>query len=631
MKKFFLYIAASVVLSACSGFLDEKSRTRVEADEVYDTEAALEGGIYGCIGALMSGSNMPANTQMYFLHMGSGLVHWGYATTKLTDSQERWIGALRLTMYSRNTYNYAGFRQYYVCINRCNRLLEKLPDSPVDDVFKEEIKGEALFLRALCYFYLVRQWGDVPVYLASSVSKTQELSPRVDFWEVYRLIIEDLKIASVIMRDYSADQAPTGRGCKWAAKALLSEVYLTIGTLLAHPDDNFWDTSRRTPDFSAVAINSAADAFRLSLSYSEDVIENGPYTLAPNFAQLFRWTDPEDWALGERIFCLNAAPDVSSGNSLAAYSLPRNPEGTIDVVNQAVNYGVWRPDRWLFQMWCEAYGGKKGTGSSSKYIFVSSPDPRLDVTIWHTSYNRIDTDPPTKVSLYPTNSRIRYSTSRTYEAYYKKYLDPQFNGSGCSCDMYILRFAEMYLNAAEACANLCTAKGDDYWNKAFAYIEVLHKRARHKPDGTDATQPVWKANRFDTNPTPINGRNDNEGPWDPIQGLIDGIFWERMFEMSAECHEFFDSHRMGATWLAKNIAAPKNRFLRDPMQQYSNTANEEAGRVNAYTGRLYGDPDFQYPTDPQELRKSILCAFPFGEITYNSKISEADQNDFFIR
>ncbi|MBQ9549048.1 MAG: RagB/SusD family nutrient uptake outer membrane protein [Bacteroidales bacterium] len=631
MKKLFICILMSVVVGACSGFLDEKSRTRVDGDEVYDSEDALEAAVYGCIGALMGGNNMPANTQMEFLHNSSGLVHWGYSTTRLTDSQERWIGALALTMYARNSYNYAGFKQYYVCINRCNRLLEKLPDSPVETAFKEKIHGEALFLRALCYFYLVRQWGDVPVYMSSSVSSVGELSPRVSFWEVYRLIVEDLKNAALLMKDYSADQAPTGRGCKWAAKALLSEVYLTIGTLLAHPDDNFWNTALRTPDFSAVGVSSAGDAFRLSLAYSEDVIENGPYTLAPNYAKLFRWTDPEDWALGERIFCLTAGPDVSSGNNLAAYSLPQYPEGTVDVANAAVNYGIWRPDRWLFQIWCEAYGGKKGSGSSAKYIFVSSPDPRLDVTIWHTSYYKINTDPPTKVNLYPTNSRIRYATSRVYEPYYKKYLDPKFNGAGASCDMYILRFAEMYLNAAEACANLCTAKGDAYWNKAFAYIGVIHQRARHKPDGTEATQPIWAANRFDTNPTPINGRNDNEGPWDPVQGLIDGIFWERVFEMSAECHEFFDTHRMGARWLADNIAAPKNRFLRNQMQQYSNAANDETGRVNGYTSRLYGDPDFQYPTDPQELRKSLLCAFPYSEIMYNSMISEADQNDYYIR
>ena len=88
---------------------------------------------------------------------------------------------------------------------------------------------------------------------------------------------------------------------------------------------------------------------------------------------------------------------------------------------------------------------------------------------------------------------------------------------------------------------------------------------------------------------------------------------------------------MGARWLADNIAAPKNRFLRNQMQQYSNAANDETGRVNGYTSRLYGDPDFQYPTDPQELRKSLLCAFPYSEIMYNSMISEADQNDYYIR
>ena len=47
-----------------------------------------------------------------------------------------------------------------------------------------------------------------------------------------------------------------------------------------------------------------------------------------------------------------------------------------------------------------------------------------------------------------------------------------------------MRFAEVYLIAAEAAANLSAGTGDANWQKAMGYVETIHARARHSvPDG----------------------------------------------------------------------------------------------------------------------------------------------------
>ena len=94
-----------------------------------------------------------------------------------------------------------------------------------------------------------------------------------------------------------------------------SLVYLTIGTLLAHDDegDNFWACSNEDvyAGFAEAGVVSAQDAFKKALACAKEVmpetsVEGTPYRLADSYAQLFRWTEPEDWQLRERIFVITS-------------------------------------------------------------------------------------------------------------------------------------------------------------------------------------------------------------------------------------------------------------------------------------------------------------------------------------
>ena len=130
--------------------------------------------------------------------------------------------------------------------------------------------------------------------------------------------------------------------------------------------------------------------------------------------------------------------------------------------------------------------------------------------------------------------------------YYKKYYDPTYDNSVGNADLYVMRLAEVYLIAAEACANLCESASDAYGTKAVDYVNVILERARNSVDGEPAAEPqAWTASKFN---------NSKEA-------LVNAIFWERCYEMPFEHHEYFDTHRMGARWLAENIAKPKNAFL----------------------------------------------------------------------
>jgi hypothetical protein len=164
-------------------------------------------------------------------------------------------------------------------------------------------------------------------------------------------------------------------------------------------------------------------------------------------------------------------------------------------------------------------------------------------------------------------------------------------------DCYLIRLAEVYLNAAEAAAELGKTQ------KACDYIECLHARARRSvPEGEpEAEMPKWTTVPSD---------------------LRTAIFWERMFEQLGEGQEYDNVHRWGATWLSQNITVPKNEFNSRPEQDkfwqggYVYPQNPEKTQ-------------YMYPSDVQELRKSLLYSYPDTELNYNNSLTSSDQNPFW--
>lgn len=98
---------------------------------------------------------------------------------------------------------------------------------------KQQLLGEAKFIRAFCYFYLVNLYGDVPL-ATNSDWKVNSLLHRNSKAEVYEQIITDLKDAQSLLSESYLDATlqPYSttperiRPTKWAATALLARVYL---------------------------------------------------------------------------------------------------------------------------------------------------------------------------------------------------------------------------------------------------------------------------------------------------------------------------------------------------------------------------------------------------------------------
>jgi hypothetical protein len=103
---------------------------------------------------------------------------------------------------------------------------------------QQQLMGEALFIRAFCYFYLVNLYGDVPLVTGTDYTVNDLLS-RTPKTYVYQQMISDLKEAQVLLSsNYLESDAHTAypfsslqrvRPTKWAADALLARTYLYTG------------------------------------------------------------------------------------------------------------------------------------------------------------------------------------------------------------------------------------------------------------------------------------------------------------------------------------------------------------------------------------------------------------------
>ncbi|GAB3997095.1 RagB/SusD family nutrient uptake outer membrane protein [Spirosoma daeguense] len=130
--------------------------------------------------------------------------------------------------YTASTNYFDSFYTFsYIAIDRSNRVIENVPRIAMDTKLRDQIVGEAKFLRALHYFNLVRAFGDVPLVIKTSSDVVNVKVPRDPTEKVYQQIIQDLQDAEKVLPVSYTTTGEVGRATVGAAKSILAKVYLT--------------------------------------------------------------------------------------------------------------------------------------------------------------------------------------------------------------------------------------------------------------------------------------------------------------------------------------------------------------------------------------------------------------------
>ncbi|MEO9020775.1 MAG: RagB/SusD family nutrient uptake outer membrane protein [Ginsengibacter sp.] len=127
-----------------------------------------------------------------------------------------------------NSYVNSFWESSYSSIYQANAVMEGIDKSTsLSENTRNQLMGEAKFVRAFCYFYLVNRFGDVPLILNTDY-KVNTVMPRTEKSQVWDAIVKDLTDAQgMLSSDYNGTERI--RPNKQAATTLLARTYLYLG------------------------------------------------------------------------------------------------------------------------------------------------------------------------------------------------------------------------------------------------------------------------------------------------------------------------------------------------------------------------------------------------------------------
>jgi hypothetical protein len=238
MKKAFIYLMGTVILagsSSCNKYLELQPQDGIIKEEFWKTKEQVQASVIGIYSSMMEYSSGGYNSQGYIPSMAELFFVWGEsrADNVSTATASSFDDIALTTMNVQPTNVNANWRPFYRTINFCNTLLEKAPEVLTNDnTFTQRqldiYMSEALTVRALMYFYLVRTFGDVPLKLDATLSD-ENITPieKSTQAQVLDQIIADLKKAeSLAVTSHGNAEQDKGRITRYTVNSLLADVYL---------------------------------------------------------------------------------------------------------------------------------------------------------------------------------------------------------------------------------------------------------------------------------------------------------------------------------------------------------------------------------------------------------------------
>lgn len=182
------------------------------------------------------------------------------------------------------------WKSAYTGIASCNFILDLIDPETVSDDVKDNVLGQAYFLRALHYFNLVRYFGHIPLILDSDLTAEElTLIPQSSPDSVYAQIVSDLVKAQNLKPKFAWDNENIGRASRGAAKGLLAKVYAYMASpgILNKPE--YWQKAaevanelyQNAADWDVQLLTSFADLWLPVNEYNAEVLFEASFNNDP--------------------------------------------------------------------------------------------------------------------------------------------------------------------------------------------------------------------------------------------------------------------------------------------------------------------------------------------------------------
>lgn len=216
----FAIILVLFQLSACEAILDKEPIAILDAGSFFQTENDAVQSINAAYNPLLF-NNANNNFLWAFAEVtGDAAIPGG-------DGSRPGIVEMETFSYTPRTEELNSYwKLQFKGITQCNLVLDNIVKVNMPEGSKNQIIGEALFLRSYYYFLLTQVFGDVPLYL--KVTPPDQLKiKKSSKADIYKQILSDCDKAANLL-PLSNNASNTGRATKGAALALAAKVSLYV-------------------------------------------------------------------------------------------------------------------------------------------------------------------------------------------------------------------------------------------------------------------------------------------------------------------------------------------------------------------------------------------------------------------
>lgn len=464
----------SMMASSCNEILDQPSPSTFDESTVFSQYALAEYNVFSI-------SEVFGHTNCY---RGRYLPWYGFNTDIEWYNGTNSAGK-ELTQYNtlpnNSQLNLANgpYNEMYIGVERANLCINglRLYGDVENDQDMRYLLGEALTLRALLYFDLIKGWGDVPARfepVEASTIYVKKSSRDV----IYKQILADLEEAFAYLplpNEYDVTTT-TDRVSRAFAKGLYARIALAASGYALRPDDEQVGTG----NMGSVRLSSDAELskevlYPKALTALEEIIGKGCNSLTGNYEDLWYGVNNFDLAAGNEIIFVIPFGDARGRWN---YTFAINADGS-STVNGASNRG-----------------GSAGPVPTLFWDF-DDKDVRRDITCVNYKWNKNDLQEPAGIDCWYFG-KYRFEWMDT---------QPYTGGNDDGVKPVYMRYSDILLMAAEIANEL----GD--LAKAKSYLLPVRQRAFK---GNEAVAEAY-----------VNGINSKEA-------MFNAIVDERAFEFTGE-------------------------------------------------------------------------------------------------
>ncbi len=413
---------------------------------------------------------------------GSTDAEWYNSSTATDEKVKLWSYGTSATSGNAMNESDGSWSVMYMAIEYANLSIKGLRE--FGDVKNREdmryLLGEALTMRALFYYDLIKAWGDVPARFEPVTMGTTYV-PRSDRDVIYKQIIADLEEAQdyVYWPGQSSQTATTGRVNKAFVKGLLARVCLAANGYAWRPDDGKVGTGNPGSNRRSTLTQAGGEwadnvLLETALQACKDIIQyEGVYcNLATNFKTL--WTDMMTYKNSQ-----------VGGDKEVLFAIPFGHTNSLR--------GQWN---YMFAIYHEAkdiyvgvakYGGSVGPTPSMWYEYGKT-DERRDISCVNYQW----TNNSSKPVQYPAGFGKWYFGKYRYEW--------MTNGTSVTANddgimPTVMRYADVLLMAAE-CAN--ELDDESYAKEQLRKVRLRAYKSNKTPanayiDGLSGHDAIFKA------------------------------------------------------------------------------------------------------------------------------------------